>query len=138
MVDKIKSILNHIPKWLLSGLTLALILWLTLAPHPTGDIDLPLFPGVDKVVHVIMFGFFALMVCVDYMRAHKWASMSLTTVSCIAFATALFGVGIEFIQEWMGIGRSLEIMDMLADSAGAMAACGVWAVIEGRFASPQE
>lgn len=136
MVDKIKTFLGHIPNWLLSGVTLALILWLTLAPHPTGNLDLPLFPGADKVVHGIMFGGLSLMICVDTMRFRGWKAMSLTVVAVIALGSALLGVVIELLQEKMGLGRSLEVLDMLADGAGAMIGCALWAVIDQKFANP--
>ena len=138
MVDKIKSLLGHIPKWLLSGVTLALILWLTLAPHPTGDVKITLFPGADKVVHGIMFGVLTLAICVDTMRFSGWKELSLPTIGMIALGSGFFGIIIELIQEKMGMGRTLEIMDMLADGAGAMIGAGIWAVLNKPFSEPEQ
>ena len=137
MVAKIKAILSHIPKWLLSGVILALVLWLTLAPHPTGKIELPLFPGADKVAHGIMFGALAFAVCIDLMRARQWHKLGLATIGCVAFGTCILGILIEIAQDKMGLGRSLEVLDMLADSAGALIACGIWAVLNDSFAQPK-
>lgn len=123
---------------MLSGLTVALILWLTLAPHPTGDLDLPLFPGADKVVHAIMFGFLALMVQLETMKYRGWKLLSLTTIAVIAFICAIFGIGIEVLQRAMGLGRSFETLDILADTGGAMLASGIWAAIQGLFAIPPQ
>ena len=129
-MESFRKLMGKVPTGLLSGLTLALILWLTLAPHPTGELELPLFPGADKIVHALMFGFLTLMVLLETMKHKGWAQLSLVSIGLIAFAVALLGIGIEFAQRAMGMGRSLEILDMLADSAGAMLAGGVWAAIQ--------
>lgn len=137
MVAKIKAILSHIPKWLMSGIVLALVLWLTLAPHPTGNTNIHLFPGADKVVHGIMFGGLAFVVCIDMMHARHWHKLGLATIGCIAFCTCILGIIIEIAQEKMGLGRSLEILDMLADSAGALIGCGIWAALNDNFADSE-
>lgn len=132
-MERFRRIIDKIPTGLLSGITVAIILWLTLAPHPTGDINLPLFPGADKIVHAVMFGFLALMVLLETMKHRKWEPLSLVTVGVIAFICAIFGIGIEIAQRAMGLGRSFETLDILADSAGAMLAGGVWAAVQDWF-----
>ena len=132
-MERFRRIIDKIPTGLLSGITVAIILWLTLAPHPTGDINLPLFPGADKIVHVVMFGFLALMVLLETMKHRKWEPLSLVTVGVIAFICAIFGIGIEIAQRAMGLGRSFETLDILADSAGAMLTGGVWAAVQDWF-----
>ena len=129
-MQKFRNIIGKIPTGLLTGVTLALILWLTLAPHPTGDLDLPLFPGADKVVHVIMFGFITFTALLETMKYEKWEMLSLVTVGVISIACALLGIGIEVIQRAMGLGRSFEILDILADTAGAIGVGGIWAMFQ--------
>lgn len=129
-MQKFRNIIGKIPTGLLTGVTLALILWLTLAPHPTGDLDLPLFPGADKVVHVIMFGFITFTALLETMKYEKWEMLSLVTVGVISIACALLGIGIEVIQRAMGLGRSFEILDILADTGGAIGVGGIWAMFQ--------
>lgn len=133
-MERFRFLIGKIPVGVLSGLTVALILWLTLAPHPTGDLEMPLFPGADKVVHALMFGFLTFVILLEIMRHRKWAMLPLPLIAVVAFICALFGIGIEFAQRAMGLGRSLEILDMLADAAGAMGAGGIWAAIQEWFA----
>lgn len=120
MKRRMKRWAEKAPGWLFTLLTVALILWLTLAPEPVGDVDIPLFPGADKLVHAIMFGFLNLVVLFDLCRAHRWRYVATGWILLITLLAALFGVGIEYLQRAMGIGRSLEAADMLADSAGAL------------------
>lgn len=133
-MNKIRNLLDKIPTGVLTGLTLALILWLTLAPDPTGKLDLPLFPGADKVVHAIMFGFLTFIVLVETMRKLKWHAVPMAGISVIVFACALTGIGIEYLQRLMDLGRSFEVLDMLSDAAGAYFIAGLWAFVQDQFA----
>ncbi len=63
---------SKLPPWILSILTVALILWLTLAPDPLGDDSPRLFPGADKVAHAIMFGFLTVVQLLDRQRRQEW------------------------------------------------------------------
>lgn len=133
-MDGLRKFLGHVPTGVFSGLTVGLILWLTLAPHPTGDLDLPLFPGADKVVHAIMFGFLAFVVLLELMKHRGWHPLPLVAVAAVSLLCAAFGIGIEFAQRAMGLGRALEVLDMLADSAGAVTAGAIWAAVQNVFA----
>lgn len=136
-MGKFRKLIGMVPTGLLSGITVVIILWLTLAPHPTGDLDLPLFPGADKVVHALMFGFLTFVVLLEMMKHRRWTVVPLAAIGCVAFICAIFGIGIEIGQRAMGLGRSFEVLDILADSAGAFGAAAIWAAIQGGFASPQ-
>lgn len=135
-MEGFRKIIGKVPTGVLSGITVAIILWLTLAPHPTGDLELPLFPGADKIVHALMFGFLAFVVLLETMKHNHWKMLSLVTIGVAGIGCGVFGIGIEFLQRAMGLGRSLEILDMLADSAGAITAAAIWAATQEFFAVP--
>ena len=134
-MQKFRNIIGKVPTGVLTGVTLVIILWLTLAPHPTGDLELPLFPGADKVVHAIMFGFLTFTALLETMKYKGWAVLSLVTVGSIAIICALAGIGIEILQRAMGLGRSFEILDILADTGGAIGVGGLWAIVQPLFAN---
>ncbi|MDE6342094.1 MAG: VanZ family protein [Muribaculaceae bacterium] len=116
------KILNALPPWLLSGLCLAAILWLTLAPRPLGDTDIPLFPGADKVAHFLMFGGFVFCIVLDWVRQHSWRRAPAgVAVVAIAAGAGLAGLT-EMLQHAMQLGRSFEAADIAADLAGAVIA----------------
>lgn len=115
-----------IPVWVSSGLCLAAILWATLSPSPAGDIEVPLFPGADKVVHALMFGALTLCVCFDLGIWRGGKRCLAAGVPWIAAVASTFvGVAIEYLQRGMNLGRSFEPTDMLADLAGAAAAATI-------------
>lgn len=106
-----------------SVLTIMLILWLTLAPKPVGEIDVPLFPGIDKVAHVCIFGFLTIIMWIDCgRRAAQWKFPTLRHTMLLASASMALGIAIEFMQHYMDLGRSLEWADMAADAAGCLGA----------------
>lgn len=116
----VRKLLGIIPAWVASTLCLAAILWLTLAPDPTGEIPVPLFPGADKLVHAIMFGGFSLCLCFDMSKKGSgFRKLSVAQLYLAAIISGLTGIIIEFLQREMGLGRSFEAADMISDVAGA-------------------
>ncbi len=125
-MENIRVFLSSLPSWLLTGLTAALILWLTLSPDPLGDDGPQLFEGADKVVHAIMFGFLTAMILLDYQRRHGWRRVSRERVVAAAVVSTLAGIGIEIAQLLMALGRGFETADMAADAAGAALVALLW------------
>lgn len=120
-MQKIKNWLEKLPPWALSVICFLAICWLTLAPHPLGDNDIPLFPGADKIAHAIMFGGFTFCIIIDALRRKDWP----TYPECIKIGfyapdlPCIVGIITEFLQGSMQAGRSFELWDMVADITGA-------------------
>lgn len=125
-MDKAKAFLTALPSWLLSLLTVVLILWLTLVPDPLGDDAPRLFPGADKVVHAIMFGFLTVMILLDRQRKKSWTPLSPPFVWMSALFSAMLGIAIEVAQLEMKLGRGFEVADMVADTIGAALCAAIW------------
>lgn len=118
---------NILRAYLDTGAYLAALLWFTLSPKPVGDMEVPFFPGADKIVHAGMFFMLALLcwrdTSVDRMDRHRPLPGRKFFVLTAA-ASALTGYGIEIAQWKMNAGRSFEWGDIVADSLGALAAWG--------------
>lgn len=115
-MSRICFTLSRIPPFLLSALLILAILLLTLLPGnelPTPP-DIPLF---DKWTHALMFGTLAVVLLYDWSRRRG----SLTWHLWVAAATisTLLGGAIELLQDAMGLGRSGEWLDFVADAIGA-------------------
>lgn len=127
----IKHHLNRLPAWILTILTVAAILWLTLAPDPLPHEEpILLFPSADKVVHGLMFGFLTFVALVDWARGRDFRRVRWPVCLATAFLSTMFGIAIEFAQRGMGLGRGFEVLDMLADGIGAFATASVWIIAE--------
>ncbi len=116
----LRNFLQSLPPAALSAVCTIAILWLTLAPKPLGDTDLPLFPGADKICHAIMFGGLEWCLLLDRQRRHDWKRPSVTFMICTAVPVALFGWLIEILQSRMQVGRSYDAFDILADALGVV------------------
>lgn len=127
---RVRRWLATVPAGVLTCLTVSAILWLTLAPHPLPDDDMPMIPGLDKLVHACMFGGLYFVMGLDvaiWRTAHKKTVFPLLkrkTALILALAAAALGGGIEIAQGVMGLGRGCDIMDFVADVAGI--ALAVW------------
>lgn len=121
------------PPWLLTALCGAAILWLTLAPRPLGDLEPPLFPGADKLVHAIMFGGLTAMMLLDRTRRNGWHPVRVATTVAYAGAASGLGVAIEFVQRAMGMGRGYDALDMAADTAGAFIVAVLWQIMQKKW-----
>jgi len=139
----LSGLILRIPAGVLTAVVMAAILWLTLAPHPLPENDLPLFPGADKLVHACMFGGLYFIMALDAVtwrvaharkrRAHSGGPETETGISTVlpvkmsvlfALAAILTGGAIELAQGAMGLGRGCDLFDFLADAAGVLLA--VW------------
>lgn len=131
----VKRFLTALPKWLLSGITLTAILWLTLAPKPFGDTDIPLFPGADKLAHALMFGSLTAMLCLDRQRTSAWKRVSTRFVLSAAACSGLLGLAIEYLQLRMQVGRSFEPADAYSDIAGSCMIAVCWIFLQPHWSA---
>ena len=113
-----------LPDWALTVVVSLAILYLTLVPRPLPDVDIPLFPGVDKLVHAIMFGGLAGAVVLDWSRWRGMVSLSVRSIVVAALVSTLAGGLIELLQLVMAMGRGCELWDFVADGVGAI--IGAW------------
>lgn len=101
-------------------ITLAVVLYATLWPDPAGADDVMIFPGADKLIHAIMMGGLLSAILFDKRR-----SGSLLTNKYITYAAGIiiiFSVFDEVAQSLMGLGRSSDFLDFLADAGGVILA----------------
>lgn len=131
--QRLKNMMETVPQWLPTIVCALLIMWLTLAPHPLGNVDVPMFEGADKIVHAIMFFGFTLCLLFDTLHVRHAVRLTLPMVSLLVFIGMLCGVGIELLQSATNLGRSFEYVDMIADSFGAIAAGGLWIILDNVY-----
>ena len=112
-----------LPCWVLTAVVSLAILYLTLVPRPLPDVDMPLFPGVDKLVHAIMFGGLSGTMVLDWSR-WRGVALSARSLVVVALVSTLAGGLIELLQLVMAMGRGCELWDFVADGVGAF--LGAW------------
>lgn len=130
MKKRAVSFFEKLPGWLLTIVTILIILWLTLASKPLGNQPPPLFYGADKIAHALMFGFLTLMILMDAVRKRSWVRADWWILLAAVAGSAGLGIGIEYLQRAIGDGRSYEVADMVADTIGAVVAGLGWLLWE--------
>lgn len=100
----------------LSIMYLVLIVLLSLLP--TSDLpDIPYFSGEDKWIHFCMYMGLGFMACWSLDISSKRTASYILLLAGVA----MWGVLMEIMQRLMANGRSLEVLDMLANLGGAVA-----------------
>ena len=92
--------------------------------YQSGDtLYLPVFPGMDKICHLAIYGLLAVAVlwCFGPGKPVSPVRVALKTVLfCL-----VYGMSDEFHQSFVPL-RSVSGLDLLADFAGSMLVCGTW------------
>ncbi len=87
-----------------------LLMLVTCLMPPSGLPKTTAVPGLDKVVHIVLFAAWSFLFA-GYTRSN----------AVVVLLTGLaLGLGIEFLQEFSALGRSFEWWDVAADLAGAL------------------
>lgn len=77
-------------------------------------------PHIDKVIHFIFYTVFAVLGCL-YLKEQKKESFQLNREVLKMLGIAiLYGIAIEILQDLMPFDRAAEILDVLANTLGAI------------------
>lgn len=117
-----QTILSFMLRWWPTAITVAIVLYLTLAPDPTPDVEIPSFLGeyADKIIHAIMMGGITGAMIFDWFRGRDGDERRMTTgyTATTVIIVALFSIIDEWAQSAMGLGRTGDVYDLLADFTG--------------------
>ncbi len=95
-----------------------------LLSHQSGDsIDLPSFPGADKVAHMMAYG--ALALSFLWYFGKQGTKQRMRTVLFTVALCLLYGISDEFHQSFIPL-RSVSGLDIVADTMGALIVACVW------------
>lgn len=97
------------------------IFWLSATPDP-GEPPFE-FPGMDKVIHMTVYAGLAALVSVGLRRSNPGLGLRPQFFIPVIFA-ALYGLSDEIHQIYVPL-RSFDVLDLVANTAGALAAQGV-------------
>jgi VanZ family protein len=87
------------------------------------------FSGVDKAIHFFLFGMMVWLWGYYQLQLISSGSFFLRKLVVIVIVASLYGIAMEYVQGW--VGRDFDVWDMVADTAGAVAA-GCWLLIQKR------
>lgn len=85
----------------------------------------------DKVVHFVLFGGTVILLAYGYFK--QKGHISNRGLLGIVVVVTLYGLAIEYIQKYLVVNRSFDMMDVLADGAGAIMGALIFRLIGKRF-----
>ena len=123
-----KKIINFIPIGVLSVIATAIVAYLLLSPPSEVEsswLSWFNFKHSDKLVHFLMFMFLNLAYLYDYTKYCNPHHTRLNGELALTVFASMIGLLTESCQLAMGIGRSFDHLDIVADVLGAFIAFGM-------------
>ncbi len=76
----------------------------------------------DKIMHIVVFAFLGFLFSWPFYKSGVSKAERKSYFIKIALSVSIWGLTTEFIQKYIVIGRSFDLMDWAADSIGALIA----------------
>lgn len=98
--------------------------------HPP-SLEVPEFPGMDKVAHFCMYAGLSGMLWTEFFFNHKKKASDIRyAITGAVICPILFGAAIEFLQEYTTNYRQGDIIDFIANTSGVIISSAIcWYVI---------
>ena len=117
---KIKyGMIQYLKKYPLTWLTIATILYLSFFKPPQTDMEE--IPGIDKLVHICMYGGLCFLLWIEYLRTHSVILWKRIIIGGILFPIAFSGC-IELAQSYLTEHRGGDWLDLIANTTGILLA----------------
>jgi hypothetical protein len=78
----------------------------------------------DKWVHIILFGLLVILWCRGIAKPNAEKKSLVKYFTAITILSITYGIGMEFVQQYLTTNRSFDAIDILADAAGSMIGLG--------------
>ena len=111
--------LYYLKKYPMTWLVIAAILYLSFFKPPQTDMEE--IPGIDKLVHICMYGGLCLLIWIEYLRAHQAIHRYKMAVGGIVIPI-LFSGFIELMQSYCTEHRGGDWLDLAANTTGVILA----------------
>ena len=89
---------------------------------------------LDKVLHFAAYALLTLALCAGVNGARGARALRSAMPLCVGMAT-LYGVSLEFAQEWFVAERAFDLGDIAADFLGGVCAASAWVLLATRAAA---
>ncbi len=109
-----KKILKYHSGSLIWGLIIIALLFL-----PSAGVEGTSIRSLDKAIHATLFGVFCYLLITGLVKQYRFSMRKHSAGKYGLLIAIAFGIATEFVQYFLDY-RSFEILDMLADAAGAL------------------
>lgn len=88
---------------------------------------------IDKLVHILSFAILALSTSITLSKLRILIDTNYRLMTLILVVCTIFGTILEFMQQELRMGRSAELLDIVADCAGVLLGFVIFRVVYGVF-----
>ena len=117
-----KKLFKLLPPGVISVLATAFVIYMSLASNPLDLEDIPMFPGSDKIAHIILDCALSMVYMIDYANSIYPHHLKFNRALALCAAAFVFGVLMEAAQGFMDMGRTTDINDGFANLGGVVLA----------------
>ena len=111
--------LYYLKKYPLSWIVIIAILYLSFFKPPQTDMEE--IPGIDKLVHICMYGGLCFILWIEYLRIHSTINWRRIAIGGILLPIAFSGC-IELVQSYGTEHRGGDWLDLAANTTGVLLA----------------
>jgi VanZ family protein len=88
---------------------------------------------IDKLVHIIAFAVLALSSSITLSKLRVLIDANYRLMTLILVVCTIFGTILEFLQQVLRVGRSAELLDIVADCIGLLLGFVIFRTVYGVF-----
>ena len=88
---------------------------------------------IDKLVHIIAFAILALSTSITLSKLRVLIDTNYRLMTLILVVCTIFGTILEFLQQELRVGRSAELLDIVADCIGVLLGFVIFRTLYGVF-----
>jgi VanZ family protein len=88
---------------------------------------------IDKVVHIVTFSILSLSTSITLSKLRVLIDTNYRLMTLILVVCTIFGTILEFLQQELRVGRSVELLDIVADCIGVLLGFVIFRIVYGVF-----
>ena len=88
---------------------------------------------IDKLVHIVTFTILSLSTSITLSKLRVLIDTNYRLMTLILVVCTIFGTILEFLQQELRVGRSAELLDIVADCIGVLLGFVIFRIVYGVF-----
>ena len=88
---------------------------------------------IDKLVHIVIFSILSLSTSITLSKLRVLIDTNYRLMTLILVVCTIFGTILEFLQQELRVGRSAELLDIVADCVGVLLGFVIFRTVYGVF-----
>ena len=88
---------------------------------------------IDKLVHIVTFSILSLSTSITLSKLRVLIDTNYRLMTIILVVCTIFGTILEFLQQELRVGRSAELLDIVADCVGVLLGFVIFRIVYGVF-----